>query len=184
MNKKELRKQYLELRKTILNRDSKSKKVTDKIIFFDKYKEAKVIALYNSLEDEVSTQYLIKHSMENNKIVVLPKVINKNEMNFYKITSLDGLERGAFGIKEPVDDEDNLVRPDGIDLMIVPGVCFDRDKNRIGFGRGYYDTYLFNENNILKIGICFDEQLLKDEYIEVEDNDIKMDVVVTDKRKI
>lgn len=184
MNKQELRKQYLELRKTILDKDSKSKKIIDKVISFESFKLAKVIAIYNSLEDEVNAQYLIKYSIENNKIVVLPRVINKNEMRFYKISSLNELEGGAFGIKEPIDDENNLVQANEIDLMIVPGICFDRNKNRVGFGSGYYDRYLSSEKSILKIGICFDEQLLKEDYIEAEGNDIKMDVVVTDKRKI
>jgi len=184
MNKQELRKQYLKLRKTVFNKKSKSKEITNKVISFEGYKLAKVIAIYNSLEDEVDTQDLIKYSIENNKVVVLPRVINKTEMKFYKIASLDKLERGDFGIKEPIEDENNLVRPDEIDLMIVPGVCFDRNKNRIGFGGGYYDRYLANENSILKIGVCFEEQLLKDDYIDTDNNDIKMDVVVTDRKII
>lgn len=184
MNKQELRKQYLKLRKTVFNKKSKSKEITNKVISFEGYKLAKVIAIYNSLEDEVDTQDLIKYSIENNKIVVLPRVINKTEMKFYKISSLDKLERGVLGIKEPIEDENSLVRPNEIDLMIIPGVCFDRNKNRIGFGGGYYDRYLESEENILKIGVCFEEQLLKENYIEAEDNDIKMDMIVTDRKII
>lgn len=181
MNKQELRKYYLEQRRTISDKELKSKDITNKIISLKDYEMAKVIALYNSLESEVDTQNLIKERLENNKIVVLPKVINKTEMKFYKISSLDELERGAFGIYEPIENENNLVEPNEIDLMIIPGVCFDKNKNRVGFGGGYYDRYLSGENNIFKVGICFDEQLLKDEYIEAEDNDIKMDIIVTDR---
>lgn len=182
MNKKELRKQYLKLRKTIYDKELKSKEIINKIISLDKYKKAKIIALYNSHEDEVNTQDLIKYSLENNKIVALPRVINKTEMNFYKITSLDELERGTFGICEPIEKEDNLVQPNEIDLMIVPGICFDRNKNRIGFGGGYYDRYLSKRKDIFKIGVCFEKQLVSDNEIEVRENDVKMNIVMTEKK--
>ena len=68
-----------------------------------------------------------------------------------------------------------------IDLIIVPGVSFDEELNRLGFGKGYYDKYLASKN-IFKIGICFDNQVIK--LLPVNDYDIKMDLVVTDKRLI
>ena len=64
-----------------------------------------------------------------------------------------------------------------IDLIIVPGICFDKANNRLGFGKGYYDKYLANKN-IKKFGICFKEQLLDD--IPTDNNDIKMDLIITD----
>lgn len=184
MNKQQLRKQYIEIRKSIFDKELKSKEITNKVISFESYNLAKVIAIYNSFEDEVDTQDLIKYSIEQNKIVVLPKVINKSQMKFYKISSLDRLEIGVWGIKEPIEDENNLVQANEIDLMIVPGVCFDRNKNRIGFGGGYYDRYLSSKNNILKIGVCFDEQLLNEDFIDSDINDVKMDTVITDRKII
>ena len=106
------------------------------------------------------------------------------ELKFYRISKMEDLiSGGAFGIKEPKENIENLIDKSNIDLMIVPGICFDKEKNRIGFGKGYYDRYLANENNIIKIGICFDEQV-REEYILVDDFDIKMNMVITDKKII
>ena len=66
---------------------------------------------------------------------------------------------------------------DDIDLLIVPGVCFDKDRNRIGFGKGYYDKYISN-NYINTIGLCFSEQIV--DYINHDSHDVKINKVITD----
>ena len=83
------------------------------------------------------------------------------------------LKQGSLGIWEPDTQKEYL---NSIDLVIVPGVAFDRDKSRLGRGKGYYDRYFINKR-IVKIGVCFDFQLL--ESIPIDSFDIKMDKVVT-----
>lgn len=172
--KKEIRKKYIEIRKQIKNKEDKSKNIINKIINHQKYKEAKVVACYCSLKDEACLDKLIIHAWENGKVVVVPKV-KGNTMEFYEIKSMDDLEIQCFGIREP--RHDFVFDKHKIDLLLVPGVAFDRKGNRMGFGKGYYDRYLV-ELNTYKIGICFREQM--DDNIPTDVFDIKMDEIIVD----
>jgi len=181
MNKKEIRGEFKRIRENIKNKEIKSRIICDKILESEFYKKSKVIGLYSSFFSEVDTLRLIETALKDGKIVALPKVCDK-ELKFYRISKIEDLiSGGAFGIKEPKKNIENLIAKNNIDLIIVPGICFDKAKNRIGFGKGYYDRYLANENNIIKIGICFDEQV-REEDIPVGDFDIRMDIVITDKK--
>ena len=182
MDKKELRKKYIKIRKSILEKDYKSDLIINKVLENNFFKEANVIAIYVNTMDEVFTEKLIIESFKLNKVVTVPKVINENEMRFYKIKSLDDLVSiSNFNIKEPMENVDNLVLPNEIDLFIVPGICFDKNRNRIGYGGGYYDKYLVNCSNSYKIGLAFNEQILDNLYIERDNTDIKLDEIITDK---
>ena len=176
MNKEELRKEYLNIRKRISDKDTKSHIIYSNITELDDYKEASTIGIYMSLDNEVSTTKLIEYSLQLGKVVALPRVIN-NDMVFYQITSLDNLVKSSFGVLEPTTG--TIVNKEDIDLIIVPGICFDTLGNRIGFGKGFYDRYLDNTMN--SIGICFDEQVLKTDCIETSSNDIKVKKLVTER---
>ena len=89
---------------------------------------------------------------------VLPRIHNNKSMDFYYFTSINELEKNDFGILEP-KKENKIVTPEDIDVIIVPGLVFDTKKNRIGYGKGYFDRYLKNIKDH-KIGICFDEQII------------------------
>ncbi len=176
--KNDIREEYKNIRKNVIDKDNKSKIITNKIIDLKEYKDSKIIALYKNLNSEVNTEYLIDYSLKNNKIVYLPKVIG-NDLVFYKTNNLD-FEKSDFGIEEPISNE--IIESDKIDLFIIPGICFDKYKNRIGFGKGYYDRVKYNKKAI-KIGICFDEQLYQNR-IKTDEFDIKMDKVITNKKII
>ena len=179
LKKDELRKKYIFIRNNIKNKKEKSKIITDRIKMSDAYKDAKVIALYKSFSSEVDTSELINYSIGINKIVALPKVVG-NELVFYKINSLnDTLIKSEFGVEEPVENEVNLIDENDIDLVIVPGICFDREKNRLGFGKGYYDRFLSNID-AKTIAVCFNEQILKTQILPTNNNDIKMHQIITD----
>ena len=167
-----LRKEMLLTRKNISNKKSKSKVIETKLLDLDIYKKSKVIAIYNSMKDEVNTTYLINESLKN-KIVLLPKVID-NKMIFIKIDNDTKYSKSSFKVLEPIGKE----YTDKIDLIIVPGVSFDKNLNRLGYGKGYYDKYLAN-SNLYKIGICFDEQIVNN--LPIEEFDIKMNLVITEK---
>lgn len=184
MNKEELRKEFLIIRKNIQNKQEKSKSIHNKMMTLDEYKKSNAIAVYCSLPNEVDTYGFIQETLKLGKKVVVPKIIEDNVMEFYQINSLNDLvETSTFGIKEPRKIESNIVPKNKIDLAIIPGICFDEKRNRIGFGKGFYDRYLEKSLQIYKVGICFEEQVSK-EIINSDRYDIVMDVVVTDKRKI
>lgn len=180
MNKQQLREKYKEIRKSIVNREEKNIEIINKLKVESLYISSNVIALYKSLKDEVNTNSLIEYSLSIGKIVLLPKV-TKEGLKFYKIDSSENLIKSSFGVEEPEGLKENKVSKEDIDLMIVPGICFDTKRNRIGFGKAYYDRYL-QDTKIETVAICFEEQIIKDELIDAEKTDIKVKKIITDKK--
>lgn len=143
----------------------------------DLFRQARCIALYHALPDEVQTAAFIEKWGEV-KTLLLP-IVEGNDLTLHAYTGTDALQCGAFGIMEPVRCEP--CEEDGIDLIIVPGIAFDRHGNRLGRGKGYYDRLLRNLS-APKIGLCFDFQL--HDHIPVEPFDIRMDGVVTETKTV
>lgn len=183
VEKEKLRKEALRIRKYINNKKEKEKIITKKVIDLPEYRQAKTIAIYKSMHKEVSTDELIEYSLNNKKIVALPKVVFEN-LEFYKINSInDLLIKSNFGVEEPIEKIENFVNKKDIDLVIVPGLCFDREGNRLGFGKGYYDRFL-EDSNLKTLALCFSDQLLQEKQIPITENDISMQQIVTDKEVI
>ena len=137
------------------------------------FKDAKIILAYWALPDEVQTStFILKH--EKHKRFILPKV----EGNILVLKEFKGMASlnndNAFGIYEPTGE--NYLEFDKIDLIIVPGIAFDKQNNRMGRGKAFYDGIL-NKLAGVKIGVCFDFQLF--ENIPAAEHDIKMDYVIT-----
>ena len=178
MNKNDIRKKYIDIRKNIneIDRIKKSKIISDKVLSNEVLKSSKVIAIYKSLKSEVDTDNIINDLWSMNKVVLIPKV-EKDIINFYEYNINDKLIKSTFGVLEP--NNNKIYKKENIDLIIVPGVCFDKYMNRMGFGKGYYDKYLEN-SNIYKIGICFNEQMY-DKKLVTDKYDIKMNEIITDK---
>ncbi|MCI7797557.1 MAG: 5-formyltetrahydrofolate cyclo-ligase, partial [Mollicutes bacterium] len=87
-----------------------------------------------------------------------PRIRDGNNMDFIKIESLDKLELNkTFNIKEPIFDQSNIIDSKNIDLMFIPLIGFDKYNHRLGYGKGYYDRYLKNNNNILTFGLGYKE---------------------------
>jgi len=171
--KKELRQEFTYLRDNLDNRYEKSLTIKRKIMNLDIYKRSLDIALYYSIRSEVDTKELIKESLSLGKRVYLPKIINDKKMKFILVNEDTLYQKNNFGVMEPISGDVGSDFP----LMIIPGLAFDKDNNRLGYGRGYYDNYLKNIDTY-KIGICFHEQLTTS--LPIEKNDIKMDLIITD----
>ena len=135
--------------------------------------DAKNILIYNSLADEVETLPFIK-KWSDSKSFYLPAIV-KDNLVFRVYNSKTTFQNSGLGVQEPSGE--NLMDYKKIDLIIVPGVAFDRKKNRLGRGKGYYDHFLKNKS-IPTIGICFDFQLLDN--VPVDENDVKMDMIVSE----
>lgn len=179
IEKKSLRKKYKIIRENIEDKKIKSDIIFKNIIQTTEYKNAKIIAAYSSFGDEVDTLNLIEYSIKLNKIIALPRIIDNN-LKFYRIYSLeDKMKKNKFGINEPIEDEENYIEDKEIDLVIIPGLCFDVNKNRLGFGRGFYDRFL-ESKNFKSIAICFEEQVIKEKIIPTTDKDIKVNKIITE----
>ncbi len=177
MDKQSLRKKYIEIRKATPGKAEKSLRAAQRLFSLPEYKEAKNAAVYVSVKGEADTSFLIKRLFEDGKTVYLPKV-KGDEMVFCLYPSFDfPLEKSAFGIPEP--KEEIIADKNDIDLFIVPGVSFGRDKTRLGYGGGYYDKYLAGARGV-KVGFCFSSQIAPEGLIPAEKTDIKTDITVTD----
>ncbi len=137
--------------------------------------EAQTIACYFPLAYEVNLSTAIDKWAQTKRIL-LP-VVDKEDIHLKLYRGTEHLTQGAFRVMEP--DGPLFESTDEIDLIIVPGVAFDAEKNRMGYGKGFYDRFL-PKLNAIKMGICFDFQLI--EHIPTLSTDIKMDLILTEKR--
>ncbi|HSH51122.1 MAG TPA: 5-formyltetrahydrofolate cyclo-ligase [Bacteroidales bacterium] len=174
--KKETRKYIKQLKKkyTLDEKKAKSKIIFDQIDRLDEFQKADTIMAYWSMNDEVYTHDFVLKWYQT-KTIILPSV-KGDELELRIFKGLDDLAEGsAFGIKEPRALYKGPL--DKIDLIIVPGVAFDKQNNRLGRGKAYYDK-LLSKTLAFKIGICFDFQML--ESVPADQYDIKMDMVISD----
>ncbi len=161
---------------TDLEKKIESKAVFEKIEMLPEFKNAKSILLYWSLSDELSTHEFIE-KWSKTKQILLPVVIDDN-MVIKPFTTKEDLTKSSLGIWEP---ENQKTFFKSVEIVIVPGVAFDKNKVRLGRGKGYYDKFFLNKK-ILKIGIGFDIQFL--ENIPKGFYDIKMAKVFTTSNSI
>lgn len=142
------------------------------------FRQASCIALYYSIPGEVQTADFLEKWFDK-KQLLLPLVVG-DDLRLLSYKGKETLRPGAFGIPEPADQKPTVFESE-IDLIIVPGVAFDRQLNRMGRGKGYYDRLLATLQ-IPKIGICYDFQL--QDTVPVEPFDKKMDLIITEKEII
>ena len=174
-SKSSLRKYALSLRKEINSKLDKENIIREKILNHEKVRKSSNILIYVSKKDEVDTIEIIKSLWNSNKNVYVPKVEGEI-INFYQINSLKDLKLGKFQVLEPITNIKYKNNLNG--CIIVPGLLFDKDNNRLGYGKGYYDKFL-SKNNIYKIGICFSTFIV--DKINTNKFDIKMDEVITER---
>lgn len=143
------------------------------------WKQAKTIALTMSRGKEIPTMPLIEKAWEEGKTVCIPTCFPKiKEMVFYEYTPETKMKSSYFGLLEPDPLESTAVHKEAIDLIIVPGVCFDQRGYRIGFGGGYYDRYLADYHGVT-IALCLSLQQTR--HIPAETHDIPVSMIVSEK---
>ncbi|WP_324824444.1 5-formyltetrahydrofolate cyclo-ligase [Sinanaerobacter sp. ZZT-01] len=178
-----LRKQMLQKRRA-LDKDfiKKSEESFLEIInHFSFYQDAKTIMFYMDFQNEAPTRALLKNALLKNKNIVLPLTDKNFKIIPYKLGGEEILITSALGISEPDPLTCSVADPKEIDVVLIPGVVFDRMGNRIGFGKGCYDAFLPQlRSDALKVGFSYDFQLLK--RIPFEPRDIPMDFILTEKR--
>lgn len=137
------------------------------------FRAANTILLYHSLKDEVDTHAFIR-KWSREKRILLP-VVTGDDLELRLYTGPEDLAVGAYGIEEPTGAL--FTDYSAIGLIVVPGVAFDRNGNRLGRGKGYYDRLLPRIPSAYKIGICFPFQVVDE--VPAEPFDIRMDEIIT-----
>lgn len=174
--KNELRRYFLNNRKKISNSDKKiwDDEIKNKVIESKAYKNAKSIFIYYSTVDEIDTKEIIKEAFLDKKEVYIPKITGKHKMIPVLLKSFDDLVDGRYKIKTSKLKNTK----ENIDLTIVPGLSFDKNKYRLGYGGGFYDYYIKNHKSFY-VGLFY--QINKSYKLNFDDFDQKLDLIITDK---
>lgn len=178
-SKKEIRAYIFQKRKELTQEQAEafSQSIYQKVIQLPAFCQASCIYAYVDYNKEAITREIIRYAWEQNKRVAVPKVTGPHEMKYYYLESFEQLKPGYFGIPEPencreAEEEDAFV--------IVPGVAFDKNCHRAGYGQGFYDRYLSRHRNHKTAAIAFDFQIVEE--IPAEETDVFPDMVITEKR--
>jgi 5-formyltetrahydrofolate cyclo-ligase len=147
----------------------------------EEYVRAKHLVLYASIHNEVDLYVVMHDAMASGRKVLLPSIYDKG-LIFREVTEASALRKGAFGIMEP-SASNRTYPPEQADLIVVPGVAFDLQGHRIGYGKGYYDKALHSlEGQGKLVAVCYDFQLVEE--IAGEPHDVKVDMIITEKRVV
>lgn len=166
--------QDLKIRRETIS--EKRKKEAAQAIFATFEKASEIILSFSSLPEEIDLHRLNEH-LAKRKQLILPKVADGELLLFYVENLSEELTLSKWKILEPIPAKCKQASPHDIEIALIPGLGFDPDKHRIGYGKGYYDKLLLNLENALKIGIGFKEQLLK-ERIPIEPHDQPLDELI------
>ena len=181
-DKKELRDRFLSLLRGQNEEDrlNKSRLIQKKLFERPEFLMARTILFYASFGGEVETFQMIQKATQLNKKIALPMITNgSKDIVPTLIEGLDRLNEGPYGIKQPAYSIDGVVDAKDLDLIIVPGVAFDKRHNRLGRGAGYYDRFLAGlPEDTPSLGLAFDFQMV-DELPHLEAHDITLTDVIT-----
>lgn len=181
MPKRKLRQVMLAKRRTLTYEEQRASGhlIQQAFIALPAFASARIIAIYSSMGGEVETGEVLEAALKEGRIVLFPVVCGEH-LRFIKVSDPAEMAKGAFGISEPCLTGE-AYEPDRADLIVVPGVAFDRAGKRIGFGKGYYDRALHHlEGSGRLVGFCYDFQLVNE--IVAEPHDVSVDVIITEKR--
>ncbi|MBO6209475.1 MAG: 5-formyltetrahydrofolate cyclo-ligase [Schwartzia sp.] len=162
--KRELRKRMLAARRALTEaeRAAYSAKITEKLLSHSAVTQAQKIFAYAAMQDEVQTKPLLSRLLNMGKKVAVPWIIGKHVMEAALVPSMDALEVGAYGILTVQEERREILPPQELDCVIVPGVAFGMDGVRLGMGGGYYDTFLPKAERAVRIATAFQCQLTDD----------------------
>jgi len=153
-----------------------SLRAQDNLIAASEFKAATSLALYSPIRNEVFTEKLFEAARTRGKRVAYPRM-RGDHLDFLVVERLEALVPGRMGVLEPAGGE--MVPPEDLDLMVLPGVGFDRHGHRLGYGRGYYDRLLGHApRRPLLAGLAFEEQVV--ERLPRDPHDVCIDLLVTE----
>ncbi|XP_018572803.1 5-formyltetrahydrofolate cyclo-ligase isoform X2 [Anoplophora glabripennis] len=167
-------------------RRRQSKIVVEKLFSLPKFKEAKNVSVYLSMDNEIDTEPIVRKLFEQGKGCFVPRY-RKAGMEMVKLRDMEDWENlplTKWNIKQPyLKDERENALDAGLDLLVVPGVAFTKDGLRLGHGAGYYDKYQRKLRDVLEvpptsIAVGFKEQIVDE--VPIEDTDVTVDLVLYD----
>lgn len=175
MDKKELRRSIRERKRAMTEEEivSRSEKLGVLFAQSEAYKNAKTIYGYLPYNQEVRTVPMLEQALKDGKKVAVPKVYG-DEMKFLYLDDLTKVSKGYAGIPEPIAD--GPVADDETALVLMPGLAFDPQGHRIGYGGGFYDKFLAAEPNHPTLALCYEFQMLPE--LDTEEHDIPVDTVL------
>lgn len=187
VNKKVLRKEILSVRKQ-MNLDEKLQKdkaIEDKFFRSEEYKNSRNIFIYISYDSEINTKDIILKAIDEGKRIYVPRTnVDLRIMEAVEINSLENLIVDKYGILEP-DESEECINPDELDLIVVPGVAFDKNGGRMGYGAGYYDKYFKTisrekKNAIRKVALAYDFQVINE--VPMNEDDEYINKIITESK--
>ncbi len=190
--KKSLRTSILARRNTLSHEEryQKSMLITRKLFDLEEFHKLSSILFYVAARSEVQTEDMIKQAIKQGKRVLVPITDTENKRLFIsELHDFDiELAKGAYGIMEPMEIYQRFVSLSEVEMIIVPGVAFDRQGYRIGYGGGYYDRMLesipqkHKDTKVCLVGVCFECQLI--DAIPIESHDMAVEIIITEERII
>lgn len=180
LSKRTLRKLILEKRDAVAmsTRKKWDEEVFKRIIHNEFYINSNIIFTFVSFGSEVNTHQIINLALNDNKIIYVPKIKSKEKgIEIFRINSLSDLKTGYFGILEP-SENCSAANSSNIDLILMPGVAFDRQGGRLGYGAGFYDGFLTKmSKNVAKVALAYQLQVV--DTVPMESSDIRIDGIIT-----
>ena len=182
-NKSEIRQQAHAARRALTNRDEFSARILDRVFALPEYARAATVMFYLDVRAEVRTRPALPAALASGKTLVVPWCNDHGELELFHLESMDELEPGSYGILEPRAELRNRrqkqITPEQLDLILVPGVAFDRRGGRVGHGKGYFDKLLRHARADARlVGLAFECQLFPE--VPMQEHDLFMDRVVTE----
>lgn len=187
MDKKILRSEILKKRKSLSQEEliEKSSSIAKLLFSSEQYKNSKYIMCYIDFRNEVKTEEIVKTALKEDKNIIIPiTIVETRQLILSQLYDYDKeLETGTYGILEPKKEYIREVAPKLIDLVLMPGVAFDRRGYRIGYGGGYYDRFLTKiDKSVSKIALAFELQMVP--RVKEGRYDIPVDYIITEKEII
>lgn len=178
-----LRKQAHANRNAQENKDELSRRIVGAFMSLPEYAVAETVMFYIDVRSEVRTRHDLEPALQSGKTIVIPWCNTEGELELFRLDSMDELEVGMYKILEPTSElrsmPEKQVNVESLDLIMVPGVGFDRRGGRMGHGKGYYDKLLQHaRRNTPLIALAFECQVFDE--IPVADHDIYMDKLITE----
>ncbi|NLV75758.1 MAG: 5-formyltetrahydrofolate cyclo-ligase [Tissierellia bacterium] len=187
MDKKSIRKEIMEKRSKLTWEIIKEKShiIEERLFNLEEYQKSNFIFSFISFKDEVHTHEIIKNSLNMGKRIGVPvTVIKPRKLLVSELKDFEKeLEIGYYGILTPKKEYQRILSPNIVDLVLVPGVAFDVEGYRVGYGGGYYDRFFSSlKKDVIKIGLCYDLQILSQ--VPRDPYDIPVDLIISENRLI
>ena len=179
--KTDIRQRLLKRRQSLSEQDSleSSQVISRKLTELKCVSEAKCIMAYLAFRNEVDLKQFLEFCKEKSLCIALPRITGDGIMESAEYDEKSNLQKNKYGIYEPAEPE--AIEKSKIDVIVVPAVAFNKQMYRLGYGGGYYDRFL-EDTDAVKIGVCFDFQIV--DTLPREQHDIKMDIVISEKRTL